>query len=88
MAPAKSRQTRQDDRQTGQDVALAVIKTDVGYIKDEVRSLNAKLDLNYVQKTEFAGLASRVDLIFKGFFFLIGIITVAIMGAVFRVIFR
>lgn len=70
------------------ETQLALIKNDVSWMRDEMKNMSDTLNSGYTPVQQFNTLKDRVDLIFRGFTFLLAIIVLAIMGAVFRLIFR
>lgn len=75
-------------RAASQATDIALIKQDVGYIKDQVTTLNTTIQSNYVPLSDFNALKDRVNLLYKAVFFLMGTITVVIIGAFFKEILR
>lgn len=71
-----------------QETQLAVIQNDISYIRQEMQALNSNVSTGYVPMPQFNALKDRVDLIQRAIFFLIGILVVAVLGAVFRLVFR
>lgn len=65
MTAARSRQDKQDDRQDNQDVALAYIKSDIRYIKQQVDGINANLVSGYMTKSEGEIIDAKLQLVQK-----------------------
>lgn len=72
---AKSSRTVREDTQ------IAVMANDVSYIKTAVKDLNDKVDNNYVTKEQFAPVQKLV-------YGLVGLILVAVVGAMMALILR
>lgn len=71
-----------------QETQLALIKNDVSWMRGEMKNMSDTLNSGYTPVQQFNTLKDRVDLIFRGFTFLLAIIVLAIFGAIFRLIFR
>jgi hypothetical protein len=67
-----SRQDQQDTRQDNQDVVLAVIKTDIGYIKQEVKDMSKSLSTNYWSRQEGEVILGRLKLLEKVVYGIVG----------------
>lgn len=68
-------------RTAREDTQIAVMANDVVYIKDAVKTLNDKVDHNYVTKEEFRPVKQIV-------YGLVGLILVSVVGAVMALIVR
>lgn len=75
---SKSSQEKQNDRT---DVSLAVISTDLAYIKQDVAEIKRLQQTNYVSHDEFEPIKRIV-------YGLVGIILVAVVGALVSLVVR
>lgn len=69
------------ERRTG-DVKLAEMAKDISYIKESVRDIKADMEAQYVAKSEFDVLRTRVDLLWKVVIGFVGLILIAFAGVV------
>jgi len=63
------------------ETKLAVIQNDIGYIKDTMKSLDQKVSSHYVSKEEFEPIKKIV-------YGLVGLILVAVVGALVSLVVR
>lgn len=71
-----------------QETQLALIKNDVSWMRGEMKNMSDTLNSGYTPLPQFNTLKERVDLIFRGFTFILAIIVLSIMGALLRLVFR
>lgn len=71
-----------DDRKySKQDVDLAVIARDVASVKETVKSIEAKLEKNYVTKDELGLLEVQFKIVQRLVYGVVGLILVAVVTA-------
>jgi hypothetical protein len=66
---------------TSDEVKLAVIQTDINYIKDKLNSVDQKVSTHYITREEFEPIKKIV-------YGLVGLILVAVVGAVVSLVVR
>lgn len=71
-----------------QETQLALISQNVANIQTDISQINDTLKQGYVSIERFTALKDRVDLLQRALLFLIGVMTVAVLGAIFRLVFR
>lgn len=71
-----------------QETQLALISQNVANIQTDISQINDTLKQGYVPIERFIALKDRVDLLQRALLFLIGVMTLGVLGAVFRGIFR
>ena len=74
MVKQKQKKDIKMKEETCTEVTLAVIQTDVTYIKEKMDALDTKMNNNYVSKEEFEPVKNIV-------YGLVGIILIAVIGA-------
>lgn len=60
---------------------IALIKNDIGYIKEKINSVDYKVSSNYVTKDEYHGTIRRVKLLEKIVYGAVALIVIAVFGA-------
>lgn len=68
------------------ETQLAVLATKVDRVGVDIKEIKDGLAQSYATKSELAPIKEKVDSIQRGFFWLIGIIVLALVTAFFRVI--
>lgn len=72
---------RGSTRTNMEDTQMAVMANDLGYVRKAVDVLNEKIDHNYVTKAEFEPIRKLV-------YGLVGLILIAVVGAVMTLVLR
>ncbi len=67
---------------------IALIKQDVGYIRNEVKGIRDQISNSYVTKSEFQALKARVDLFHRTTAYFLIIVGVALVGAALRLLLK
>lgn len=76
MAPKQTRQQQRDEeRQETQDVKLAVIASDMKYMRNDVAEIKSRLATGYVTTDEFEPIKKLV-------YGLVALIMIAVVGAI------
>jgi hypothetical protein len=63
------------------DTDIAILSNDMKYIKGMVDKINRKLDEDYVTQDQLQNLRDRFDLVQRVVFGLVGLILIAVVGA-------
>lgn len=71
-----------------QQTDIALIKQDIGYIRDEIKSVNKKVSEGYASLSEFNALKARVDLFHKTTAYILVISGLGLLGAVMKLILK
>ncbi len=78
-----------DDRTyTSSDLAVANISKDISYIKEEIKNINVNISSGYTPLSDHNALKDKVALIYRALAFLLGLIALAIAGAISKLILR
>lgn len=75
----------EESRQT---TDIALIKQDIGFIKDSVAAINTSIQKNYTPLADFNALRARVDAVHRILAYFMVVIGVALIGAVIKLILK
>lgn len=69
-------------------VQLAVIATDISYMKSEITDLKRLVSDGYATKSSLDNAISRIKLLERAVYGLLGLIVIAVVGAIMRVVLK
>ena len=67
---------------------IALIKQEVGYIREEIKSVNQKVSEGYATLSEFNALKARVDLFHRTTAYILVITGIGLLGALLKLILK
>lgn len=71
-----------------QQTDIALIKQDIGYIRDEIKSVNKKVSEGYASLSEFNALKARVDLFHRTTAYILTISGLGLLGAILKLVLK